>query len=103
MEILINSFLLVFAGEMGDKTQLLSLLLAARYRQPWTIMLGILIATVLNHALAAWVGSFAASFVDDKTQYYILAVIFFAFAAWILVPDKDEGFKETGKWGVLLT
>lgn len=103
MEAFINSFLLVFAGEMGDKTQLLAILLATRFRKPWTIMLGIFIATVLNHALAATLGGWAASFIDDRTQYYILAVFFLAFGAWILVPDKDEGFKEHSGWGVLLT
>jgi Ca2+/H+ antiporter, TMEM165/GDT1 family len=103
MEAFLNSFFLVFAGEMGDKTQLLALVLAARYKKPWTIMLGIFIATVLNHALAAWLGGFVASYIDDKTQYYTLAVIFFAFAAWILVPDKDEDLKEVGRFGVLVT
>lgn len=103
MNVLLNCFLLVFLGEMGDKTQLLALVLTARYRKPWTILLGVLIATILNHALAAWGGAWAASFFSAESLRWILAGTFLAFAAWILVPDKDEGLKEGGRFGALLT
>lgn len=103
METLVNSFLLVFAGEMGDKTQLLSLVLAARYKKPWTILLGVFIATLLNHALASWAGAWVASMFSPKTMAWGLAITFFVFAAWILVPDKEEDFKEPGKYGALIT
>ncbi len=103
LEALLNSFFLVFAGEMGDKTQLLALILAARFRKPWTILLGVFIATVLNHALASWAGAIVASFFDPTVLRYALALIFFAFAAWILIPDKEEELKTEGRYGALLT
>lgn len=103
MEAFLNSFLLVFAGEMGDKTQLLSLILVARFKKPWTILLGVFIATVLNHALASWAGAWVASLVEPRTMSWILAVIFFAFGLWILVPDKEEELKESSSQGVLFT
>lgn len=103
LEALVNSFLLVFAGEMGDKTQLLALILAARYRKPWTILLGVFIATVLNHALASYLGAFVSSFFSETTLRYGLAAIFFIFAAWILVPDKDEELKASRRFGPLVT
>lgn len=103
LETFINSFLLVFLGEMGDKTQLLALVLAAKFRKPWTIMAGIFVATLLNHALASWAGAWLASLVEPPTLKWILALTFFAFAAWILVPDKEEELKETGHWGAFFT
>lgn len=103
MQALINSFLLVFASEMGDKTQLLALLLATRYKKPWTILLGVFIATVLNHALATWAGAWVSSLVTHQTLIYILSGIFFVFGLWILIPDKEEDFKERGHFGALVT
>lgn len=100
---LINSFLLVFASEMGDKTQLLALLLATRYKKPWTILLGVFIATVLNHALATWAGAWVSTLVTHQTLIYILSGIFFVFGLWILIPDKEEEFKEKGHFGALVT
>lgn len=100
---LVNSFFLVFAGEMGDKTQLLALLLAARYRQPWVILAGVFVATVLNHALASWAGGFLASYFSPEFLKWSLALLFFGFALWILVPDKEDDFKPTGKFGAFLT
>mgnify|MGYP000861005733 FL=1 len=87
MEALINSFLLVFAGEMGDKTQLLSLVLASRFKKPWTILLGVFVATVLNHGLASGLGAWLAWLIEPSTMRWALAPTFFAFALWILVPD----------------
>lgn len=103
MDTLINSFLLVFAGEMGDKTQLLALLLTARYRKPWTIMAGVLVATLLNHLLASMAGHYVASYFSPETLKWSLAIIFFAFAAWILVPDKEEELKSTDRFGAFIT
>jgi putative Ca2+/H+ antiporter (TMEM165/GDT1 family) len=88
---------------MGDKTQLLSLVLMARYKRPWTILFGVLVATLLNHALAAWAGNYLSSFVSDEWMKWILAFIFFAFAAWILVPDKEGDIKDETHFGVFLT
>ncbi len=103
MEALINSFFLVFAGEMGDKTQLLALVLAAKYKKPWTILLGIFIATVLNHGLAAWFGDWVSGFFTEKTLTIIISVSFFVFAVWILFPDKEEDLNKKNKFGPLLT
>ncbi len=103
MEALINSFLLVFAGEMGDKTQLLALILAARFKKPWTILAGVFVATVLNHALASWAGGFVAEQLSRETLKWALALVFFAFAAWILVPDKEEEAGVGSRYGVFLT
>ncbi len=103
MEALLPSFLLVFAGEMGDKTQLLALVLATRFRRPWTVMAGIFVATLLNHALAAYAGQFVSGYLGPELLRYVLAAIFFAFALWILVPDKEGELKESGGWGVFAT
>lgn len=103
MDAVLNSFLLVFVGEMGDKTQLLALILAARYRKPWTILAGILVATLFNHALATWVGTFAAAHVDPKYLKYGLAFMFFAFSIWVLFPDKEEDVQTTGRFGAFMT
>lgn len=100
---MINSFLLVFAGEMGDKTQLLSLVLVARYKKPWTILAGVTVATILNHGLASWLGEFVAAQLSPETVKWSLAVIFFAFAAWILVPDKEGEVKTGGRFGAFAT
>ncbi len=101
MDSLINSFLLVTFAEIGDKTQLLSLLLATRFKKPWTILLGIFIATVVNHALAVWVGKVGGSLIPPHIARYVLAGIFFAFAFWVLVPDKEEGLSTKGHFGAL--
>jgi len=83
---------IVALAEFGDKTQLLAIVLAARFRSPTPIVLGILVATLLNHALAALAGAWVAGLVGEEAMRWILAVSFFAMAAWILVPDKtDEG------------
>ncbi len=99
----INSFLLVFISEMGDKTQLLALVLAAKFKKPVPIMAGILVATILNHALASYVGSFITDYVSTDILKWILGFTFIIFGLWMLIPDKDEGFKETKGWGPFLT
>lgn len=103
MIVIINSFFLILASEMGDKTQLLALVLASKFRKPWTIMAGILVATLLNHGLASWVGQFLATRVSSQMLSWGLAGIFFVFAAWILIPDKDEELKEIGHFGAFIT
>lgn len=103
MEAVLNSLLLVFASEMGDKTQLLALVLTTRYKKPWTILLGIFIATIFNHALASWLGVWLASHFTATFLRWSLALTFFAFAIWILIPDKDEEFKSQGRFGPLVT
>lgn len=103
MEVLINSFGLVFVSEMGDKTQLLALVLAARFKKPIPIMFGILAATLLNHALASYVGTFITHYVSENILKWILGATFVGFGLWMLIPDKDEGFKDKHKWGPFLT
>jgi Ca2+/H+ antiporter, TMEM165/GDT1 family len=103
MEAVLNSFILVFFSEMGDKTQLLALVLAARFRKPIPIMFGILVATLLNHALASYVGTYITQFVSPEILKWILAASFIGFGLWILIPDKDDGLNENYKWGPFLT
>ncbi len=88
---------------MGDKTQLLALVLAARFKKPWTILAGVLIATILNHSLASWAGVWIASFLSPETLKWALALIFFAFAAWILVPDTEGEVEKDSRFGPLVT
>ena len=97
----------VALGEMGDKTQLLALLLVARWRQPWTIAAGILVATLANHAGAAALGSAISTLVtrwlSPEVMRWILGISFIAVALWMLKPDDAGEEVEgagTGRWGV---
>jgi putative Ca2+/H+ antiporter (TMEM165/GDT1 family) len=103
MESIFNSFILVFISEMGDKTQLLALVLAAKFRKPLPIMLGIFVATILNHALASYVGSFITNYISAEILKWLLSATFIGFGIWILIPDKDEGFEDKHRWGPFLT
>jgi len=98
-----QSFLLVALSEMGDKTQLLALILAIRFKKPWPIMAGILVATLLNHGLASAVGGWLASLVDPSTLRYLLAALFIGFGAWILVPDKADAMPSAPSYGAFVT
>ena len=81
----------VALAEMGDKTQLLSLILAARYRKPMPIVLGILVATLLNHAIAGALGAWLSSLMRPEVLNWVMAAACSAMGLWILVPDKlDE-------------
>ena len=92
LQALLVSTGVVALAEIGDKTQLLALVLAAKYRKPVPIILGIFVATLLNHALAGAVGAWVAAAVGPDWMRWILGVSFIAMAAWILVPDKvDDG------------
>lgn len=91
MEAFITSTLLVALAEIGDKTQLLSFVLAARLRKPWAIVAGIFVATVVNHALAGAVGSWLASLVSPDVLRWSVATLFIVFGLWTLKPDTlDE-------------
>lgn len=103
MEALINSFVLVAASEMGDKTQLLALVLAMRFKNPRAIMAGILVATLLNHGIASWLGAWASSLVAPDTLRYALAASFALFAVWILIPDKEDDGPTQSRHGAFLT
>lgn len=92
MEAFLVSTGIVALGEMGDKTQLLAMLLAARFRKPLPIVLGILIATLANHALAGAVGQWVAQAIGPQWLRWIIGGSFLAMAVWMLVPDEiDEG------------
>lgn len=103
-----DSFLLstgvVALAEIGDKTQLLALVLAARFRKPWPIVLGILVATLANHAAAGALGQWVASALGPLWLRWILGLSFLAMAVWILVPDQlDESDAPVTHGGVFLT
>lgn len=80
----------VALAEIGDKTQLLALLLAARFRRPWPIIAGILVATLLNHALAGWLGALVADWLTPGVLRWIVAGSFAAIALWTLMPDRID-------------
>ena len=105
MEAFLVSTGVVALAEIGDKTQLLALVLAARFRKPVPIILGILVATLLNHALAGAAGAWIASMVGPTALRWILGLGFIAMAAWTLVPDKfdDEKDGAVGRFGVFGT
>jgi putative Ca2+/H+ antiporter (TMEM165/GDT1 family) len=92
-------------AEIGDKTQLLALILAARFRKPWPIIAGIVAATLANHAAAGAVGAWVGSFFSNATLHWILAASFTATALWTLVPDKmdDDEASTARKFGPFLT
>jgi Ca2+/H+ antiporter, TMEM165/GDT1 family len=87
-EALLVSTVVVAIGELGDKTQLLTLVLAARYGKPWPIVAGIFVATLFNHTLAGWVGSWVRSELPPDVLRWALALSFFAVALWALKPDQ---------------
>jgi len=88
MEAFLVSTGIVALAEIGDKTQLLSLLLAARFRKPWPIILGIFVATLANHALAGAAGSWVTTLLGPQMLRWVLGGSFIAMALWMLIPDK---------------
>jgi putative Ca2+/H+ antiporter (TMEM165/GDT1 family) len=90
MEALLVSTGLVAIAEIGDKTMLLAIVLAARWRKPWPIIAGIFVATLLNHALASTVGVIAAQYLQGPWMRWVIGLAFLGFAAWALVPDRFE-------------
>lgn len=94
MEAFLVSAGVVALAEIGDKTQLLSLVLAARYRAPWAISAGIFVATLLNHALAALVGETVFAWIGPVWMRWIVGLSFIAMAVWTLIPDKLDDDEE---------
>ncbi len=105
MEAFFVSTAIVALAEMGDKTQLLALVLAARFRKPWPIVLGILVATLVNHGLAGAVGAWVTTFIGPQMLRWILGASFIAMAVWMLIPDKldEEEVATAGRLGVFGT
>jgi putative Ca2+/H+ antiporter (TMEM165/GDT1 family) len=93
---LISSFLLVTLAEMGDKTQILAAILAARFRRAWPIIGGVFVATLLNHAGAAYIGKLLADHLHGNIMNIITGVVFIALGFWLLIPDKapDGAYEE---------
>lgn len=90
MEAFLISTGVVLLGEMGDKTQLLAIILAATFRKPWQIVAGIFTATVVNHAAAGAVGGWVAQALGPDILRWIIGISFLAMAAWMMIPDKIE-------------
>jgi putative Ca2+/H+ antiporter (TMEM165/GDT1 family) len=101
MEAFLVSTGVVALGEIGDKTQLLALVLAARFQKPLPIIAGILVATLANHALAGFLGNLFRTFVPAEVLTWLVALSFFAVAIWALRPDKlDDEPPPATRWGV---
>ena len=102
MEAVLVSAGTVALAEIGDKTQLLAFILAARFKKPVPIVLGILVATLLNHAMAGALGAWLMSVADPMMLRWGLGLSFLAMAAWTLVPDKadDNASHQVGRFGV---
>jgi putative Ca2+/H+ antiporter (TMEM165/GDT1 family) len=97
MQALLISLSTVFVAEMGDRTQLLSLVLAAQYRRPWPIIAGIFVATLANHAAAGFIGVWFSGFLTPAVLDAVVGVSMLVMAAWTLFPDTLD--KETGTFG----
>ena len=105
MEAFLISTGIVALAEMGDKTQLLALILAARFRKPWPIVWGIFVATLANHAMAGAVGAWVNSVLGPDVLRWVLGVSFIAMAVWMLIPDKmdDDGAANAPRFGIFGT
>ena len=105
MEAFLVSTGIVALAEMGDKTQLLALILAVRFRKPWPIVLGILVATLANHGLAGAAGAWVTTVLGPDVLRWVLGMSFIAMAAWMLIPDKmdDDDTGAAPKFGVFGT
>jgi putative Ca2+/H+ antiporter (TMEM165/GDT1 family) len=105
MEAFLVSTGIVALAEMGDKTQLLALVLAAKFRKPWPIVAGILVSTLVNHGLAGAVGAWVTGVLGPDVLRWVLGASFIAMAIWMLIPDKiDEDEVGNGpRYGVFLT
>ena len=105
MEAFLISTGIVALAEMGDKTQLLALILAARFRKPWPIVLGIFVATIANHALAGAAGAWVTTVLGPDVLRWVLGGSFIAMAVWMLIPDKmeDDDSGNAPKFGVFGT
>jgi putative Ca2+/H+ antiporter (TMEM165/GDT1 family) len=102
-EAISSSFTLVALAEMGDKTQLLAFALASRFRRPWPVLAGILVATFANHALASMVGAWISARLHPRLMAAILAATFAAFGLWTLRPDQSDQDQRPSRYGPFLT
>ncbi|MGH7123472.1 MAG: TMEM165/GDT1 family protein, partial [Stellaceae bacterium] len=102
MEAILVSIATVAVAEMGDRTQLLSLMLAARYRKPWPILAGVLLATSINHAAAGLVGVWFGGFLTPRVLDAVVGTSMLAMALWTLRPDRPEDAAADGGRGAFL-
>lgn len=103
MDAFLVSLGVVAVAEIGDKTQLLAFVLAARFRRPWPVIAGIAVATVLNHGIAGWLGVFLAGFADAQWLRWLIGGSFLLFAAWALIPDRlDDEPPAAGSAGAFI-
>ncbi|MBR6026762.1 MAG: TMEM165/GDT1 family protein [Neisseriaceae bacterium] len=98
-----SSLVLIFLSEMGDKTQLLALFLAARFCQKYAIVLGIFVATVANHVVSAWFGVWLSQLIENGILTWITGIAFIVVGLWLLIPDKDDEKQQTLRYGAFLT
>ncbi len=104
MEALLVSAGVVALAEIGDKTQLLALVLAARFRAPLPVILGVLVATLANHLAAGWVGTELAAYISPKVMRWTLAASFFGTAVWMFIPEGEpEGEARPSRYGAFGT
>ncbi|MFN6933634.1 MAG: TMEM165/GDT1 family protein [Tsuneonella sp.] len=105
MDAFTTSAAVVALAEIGDKTMLLAIVLATRFRRPLPIIMGILVATIANHAIAAFLGEAVAGLLDGEWFRYAVGAGFIAMAAWTLVPDKldDDESPAPSRFGAFLT
>lgn len=104
MEAFLASFGMVAIAEMGDKTQLLSFLLATKFKgRHWAIIWGIFAATIANHFVAAYLGDWVAANVSTDVMRWVLGLAFLGFAGWALIPDKLEDQNKPNKYGPFIT
>ena len=104
MEAFLISTGIVALAEIGDKTQLLAFILAAKFRKPWPIIWGILAATLFNHGFAGVVGAWITTLMGPETLRWVLGVSFIAMAIWTLIPDRfDENDAKLARFGVFGT
>lgn len=102
MEAFLASLALVTLGEIGDKTQLLSFALANRYKVHWPILSGIVLATLVNHGISAWLGGWLGNHLPEQAMRWILGIGFVGLGLWMLIPDRDEAVENGRKWGPFL-
>lgn len=103
MEAFLVSTVSVALAEIGDKTQLLALVLAARFRKPWPILSGMTLATLGNHGIAAALGSWISDLLAPSTLRWIIAASFIGMGLWILVPDTEDTAAQQYPYGAFLT
>jgi putative Ca2+/H+ antiporter (TMEM165/GDT1 family) len=103
MEAFLSSTLAVAIAEIGDKTQLLALFLVTKYGRPYVISLGVLLSTIINHALSAWFGAWLGTKLPAEYIPWIISASFIAVAIWLLIPDKeDDDLGSFGQYGALV-